>query len=291
MNTFVKIIVRFAADMNAQMTSAERAVAFTQIPPERGQNLPKSLPKEWPNAGRLEFQDVSLWYYKGGPEILKNISFKVNPREKIGIAGRTGAGKSSLVAALMRLALTEGDIYVDGLNIREINVVFSRQVISVISQAPILINGTVRINLDPLGEHSDSEIWNALAQTKMTSSISNLPKKLENEINSSESSFSLGERQLLHLTRVLLKKNKIIIFDEATGKVDRKTDEDIQSIVREVFKDCTVITIAHRLSTILDSDRIMILDQGKIVDCGTPQELLNKEHSLLKQLLELSSEN
>jgi ABC-type multidrug transport system fused ATPase/permease subunit len=180
---------------------------------------------------------------------------------------------------------------VDGLNIREINVVSSRQVISVISQAPILINGTIRVNLDPVGEHSDSEIWQALAQTKMTSAISNLPRKLHNEITSSDSNFSLGERQLLHLTRVLLKKNKIIIFDEATGKVDRKTDEDIQNVVREVFKDCTVITIAHRLSTILDSDRIMILDQGKIVDCGTPQSLLNKEGSLLKQLLELSSEN
>ena len=182
-NEFLNLAIRHSADFNTYMTSAERAMAYVQIPPELGHNLPESSPKEWPNAGKLEFQGVSLWHYKDGPKVLKNISFKVNPGEKIGIAGRTGAGKSSLVAALMRLALTEGDIYVDGLNIREINVVFSRQVISVISQAPILINGTVRINLDPLGEHSDTEIWNALAQTKMTSSISNLPKKLENEIN------------------------------------------------------------------------------------------------------------
>jgi ABC-type multidrug transport system fused ATPase/permease subunit len=125
----------------------------------------------------------------------------------------------------------------------------------------------------------------------MESAISNLPGELDNEINSSDSNFSLGERQLLHLTRVLLKKNMIIIFDEATGKVDRKTDEDIQNVVREVFKDCTVITIAHRLSTILDSDRIMLLDQGNIVDCDTPQALLKNEDGLLKQLLELSSEN
>ena len=290
-NLSVTAMIRHGSDFSTCMTSAERAMAYAQIPPEPGQCLSEFLPKEWPNAGGVEFQNVSLWYYKDGPKVLKNISFKVNPREKIGIVGRTGAGKSSLVAALMRLALTDGDIYVDGLNIREINVVSSRQVISVISQTPILINGTIRINLDPLGEYSDSEIWKALLQTKMTSAISNLPKKLENEINSSDSNFSLGERQLLHLTRVLLKKNKIIIFDEATGKVDRKTDEGIQSIVRDVFKDCTVITIAHRLSTILDSDRIMILNQGKIVDCGTPQELLNKEDSLLKQLLELSPEN
>ena len=273
------------------MTSAERAVAFTQIPPEAGQSLHESPPKEWPHAGGVEFQGVSLWHYKDGPKVLKNISFKVNPGEKIGIVGRTGAGKSSLVAALMRLALTEGDIFVDGLNIREINVVSSRQVISVISQAPALVNGTIRINLDPLGEYSDTEIWKALAQTKMSSVISNMPRKLENEINSVDSNLSLGERQLLHLSRVLLKKSKIIVFDEATGKVDRKTDDDIQEIVREILKDCTVITIAHRLSTVLESDRIMILDQGRIVDYGSPQALLSKQDSLLKQLLELSSEN
>ena len=122
----------------------------------------------------------------------------------------------------------------------------------------------------------------------MIPAISNLPKKLETEVNPNDFNFSLGERQLLHLTRVLLKKNKIIIFDEATGKVDRKTDEDMQRIAAEVFKDCTVITIAHRLSTILDSDKIMILDQGEIVDWGTPQALLNKKDSLLRQLLEQS---
>jgi ABC-type multidrug transport system fused ATPase/permease subunit len=284
-------MIRHIADFSTYMTSAERAMGYTQIPPEPGQYLPEFTAKKWPNAGEVKFQSVSLRYYKGGPEILKNISFKVNPKEKIGIAGRTGAGKSSLVAALMRLSLTEGNIFVNGLNIREMNVASSRQLISVISQTPILINGTIRVNLDPLGEHRDSEIWKALAKTKMTSAISNLPKKLDNEINSGDSDFSLGERQLLHLTRVLLKKNEIIIFDEATGKVDRKTDEDIQSVVRDVFKDRTVITIAHRLSTILNSDRIMILDQGNIVDSGTPQALLNREDSLLKQLLELSPEN
>ena len=289
-NEAVKLLARFGSDAHTQMTSAERALAFTQIPPEAGQSLQESPPKEWPHAGGIEFQDVSLWHHKDGPKVLKNISFKVNPGEKIGIVGRTGAGKSSLVAALMRLALTEGDIFVDGLNIREINVVSSRQVISVISQAPALVNGTIRINLDPLGEYSDTEIWKALAQTRMISVISNMPRKLENEISASDSNFSLGERQLLHLSRVLLKKSKIIVFDEATGKVDRKTDDDIQEIVREVLKDCTVITIAHRLTTVLNSDRIMILDQGRIVDCGSPQALLGKEDSLLKQLLELSSE-
>ena len=268
--------------------SAERALAYTRIPPERGHDLSDSVPESWPNAGGIEFRDVSLWHYTGGPKVLKNISFKINPSEKIGITGRTGAGKSSLVAALMRLAETGGNIFVDGLDIGAINVHVSRQATSVISQAPTLTNGRIRMNLDPFDEHTDSQIWNALTQTKMDSVVSSLPMKLDTEINSSDSNFSLGERQLLHLTRVLLKKNKIVIFDEATGKVDKKTDEEIQKIVRDVFKDCTVITIAHRLSTILSCDRIIILDQGKIVDCDTPRELLSKENSLLKQLLEMS---
>ncbi len=289
-NDAVKLLARFGSDAHTLMTSAERALTFTKIAPESGHCLHEFPLNEWPLTGGVEFQDVSLWYYRDGPKVLKNISFKVNPGEKIGIMGRTGAGKSSLVAALMRLALTDGHIFVDGLNIKEINVVAFRQVISVISQAPALVNGTIRINLDPLGEYSDIEIWKALAQTRMISVISNMPRKLENEINASDSNFSLGERQLLHLSRVILKKSKIIVFDEATGKVDRKTDDDIQKIVREVLKDCTVITIAHRLSTVLNSDRIMILDQGKIVDCGSPQALLGKKDSLLKQLLELSSE-
>ena len=283
-------IIRFGANANTQMTSAERAVAFTKINPERGHGPHEPPPEDWPRSGEVEFQNTSLRYYKGGPEVIKNISFKVNSKEKIGIVGRTGAGKSSLVAALMRLALTEGHIFVDGLDIRQIDVVSSRRAISVISQAPNLMNGTVKTNLDPYNEFSDTEIWSALKQTKMSSIISSLPQKLENEISSGGSSFSLGERQLMHLTRVLLKKSKIIIFDEATGKVDKKTDDDIQSIVRDVCEECTVITIAHRLSTVLDCNRILILDQGKIVDYGAPQLLLSKENSLLKQLVDISSE-
>ena len=281
-------MIRFSAGANTQMTSAERTVAFTKIPPEIGHSLCKHPPKQWPQDGGIEFQRVSLWYYEDGPKVLKNISFKVNAKEKIGIVGRTGAGKSSLIAALMRLALIEGDIFVDGLNIREVDVISSRRVISVISQAPNLMNGTVKTNLDPSNEYSDTEIWSALAQTKMSSTISNLPRKLQNEISSGGSSFSLGERQLMHLTRVLLKKSKIIIFDEATGKVDKKTDDDIQSIVRDVCKECTVITIAHRMSTVLGCDRILILDQGQIVDFDTPQALLSKENSVLNYLLEIS---
>ena len=171
----------------------------------------------------------------------------------------------------MRLAFIEGDIFVDGLNMTQIDVTSSRQAISVISQAPNLINGTVKANLYPSNECSDTEIWSALAQTKMSSTISSLPRKLEFEINSGGSSFSLGERQLIHLTRVLLKKSKVIIFDEATGKVNKKTDDDIQGIIRDVCKECTVITIAHRMSTVLGCDRILILDQGQIVDFDTPQ--------------------
>ena len=259
-------------------------LTYTRIQPERGQDLTRTPPENWPHAGGIEFRDVSLWHYTGSPSALKNISFKINSSEKIEIAGRTGAGKSSLVAALMRLAETRGELLVDGLNINDFNVLSTRKCISVISQSPTLIKGTIRLNLDPFGEHTDTEIWQALNRTKISSVVKNLPKKLDARLDIGNSSFSVGEKQLLNLARVLLQNNKIVIFDEATGKIDGNTDKEIQRIIGEAFKECTVITIAHRLSTILDCDRTMVLDQGEIMEFDRPDVLLNKPSGLLKQL-------
>ena len=283
----IDYVVRVTGDVNSQMTSAERVLAYTRIQPERGQDSPKTPPRNWPHTGAIEFRDVSLWHYTGSPNALKNISFKINSSEKVGIAGRTGAGKSSLVAALMRLAETRGEIMIDGLNIEDFNVLSTRKCMSVISQSPTLINGTIRLNLDPLAQHTDTEIWQALNRTKMSSTVKNLPKTLDSELDNDNSSLSVGEKQLLNLARVLLQNNKIVIFDEATGKIDGNTDQEIQRIIGEVFKECTVITIAHRLSTILDCDRVMVLDQGEIMEFDRPDVLLNKPSGLLKQLQEI----
>ena len=268
------------------MTSAERALEYTRIQPESGQNSPKTPPENWPNMGQIVAKDVSLWHYNGGPLVLKNITFKINVSEKIGIVGRTGAGKSSLIAALMRLAETRGEILIDGLNINDFNTLSTRKCLSVISQIPTLINGTVRLNIDPLGEHTDAEIWNALHRTKMSSAVKNMPKALDSELSQDNSNFSIGEKQLLNLARVLLQNNKIVIFDEATGKIDGNTDKEIQRIISDDLKECTIITISHRLDTILDCDRVMVLDQGEIKEFDNVSVLLNKTGGLLKQLKE-----
>ena len=240
--------------------------------------------------GDIHFSDVSLRHYENGPRALRNISFHIRPSEKIGIAGRTGAGKSSLVAAIMRISESEGEIIIDDINIKDLHVQYARRQISVISQSPILLNSSMRLNLDPQRQFTDSEIWEALGHMQMKSVISSLPGQLEYEITGSGSNFSVGERQLLHLARVLLRKNKIIIFDEATANVDPNTDEIIQRKIREEFKTCTVITIAHRLNTILDCDRIMLLDRGEIVEFDNAKILL-KKGGFFSQLYEASNTN
>lgn len=287
----VQYLIRVFAKVHSQMTSAEATIAYTKIDPETGHDIDKKPPKDWPHAGSIQFKNVSLRYYKDGPKALRDLTFEIKASEKIGIVGHTGAGKSSLVAALMRMAETAGEIIVDGINIMDLNVLSTRRSISVISQSSTLISSSIRANLDPSAMFTDSEIWDALAQMQMKTVISSLPHKLESVIMEASSAFSVGERQLLNLARVLLRKSKIIIFDEATGKMDRKTDEQIQEILRNVFKDCTVITIAHRLSTILECDRIMLLDCGKIVEFDKPEILWENEAGLLRQLCRLTSEN
>ena len=279
-------VIRLFGEVNSQMTSAERVLNYTRIQPESGQNLPKSPPENWPNTGEIVAKDVSLWHYHGGSLALKNITFKINAAEKIGIAGRTGAGKSSLIAALMRLTETRGEILIDGLNINDFNTTSTRKCVSVISQTPTLINGTVRLNIDPLGEHTDAKIWNALHRTKMSSAVESMPKALDSELSQDNSNFSIGEKQLLNLARVLLQNNKIVIFDEATGKIDGNTDKEIQRIISEDLQECTIITISHRLDTILDCDRVMVLDQGEIKEFDNVSVLLNKTGGLLKELKE-----
>ena len=170
---------RYLVEIQAQMTSAERILAYTEIKPEKGNEIKEQPPKDWPESGKIEFKNVSLRYYENGPKALKDISFQINPCEKIGVAGRTGAGKSSLVAALMRIGETEGDIIVDNSNIECLNLQSTRQRISVISQSPDLFSGSIRENLNPTGGTNDSEIWNVLDQIELSFLVQSLPRKLD----------------------------------------------------------------------------------------------------------------
>ena len=276
--------VRQCAEVENFMTSVERVVTYTELTPETGYGTETKPPKDWPNKGRIAIKDMSLVYYPGGPKILKNLNFQIMPGEKIGIAGRTGAGKSSLVSALFRMPEPRGEIFIDDVDFLSLNLQKARQGISVITQDPVLFNSTLRMNLDPFERYADHSIWQALEGASLKPLVEGLSEQLSHEVTECGSNFSVGERQLICLARALLLRNKVIIMDEATANVDYKTDKLIHNTIRTQFEDCTVITIAHRLDTILSYDRVMVLEDGQVVEFDTPEILLRKDHGALATL-------
>lgn len=210
----------------------------------------------------------------------------INLQEKIGIVGRTGAGKSSIAQSLFRMAHNDGQILIDDIDIHTIGLHDLRKRISIIPQDPILFSGTLRYNLDPFGERTDDELWMALDQVELKSVVMALRGAIDCQVQDGGSNFSVGQRQLICLARAILRNNKILILDEATANVDSQTDALIQETIRSRFAECTVITIAHRLNTIMDSDKVLVLDAGKIVEYGHPFELIESSNGFFKQLLD-----
>lgn len=245
----------------------------------------------WPSEGRIEFEGVELRYFEHDEPVLRDLSFAIEAREKIGIVGRTGAGKSSIIAALFRLTQPRGVIRIDGIDTAHVSLRFLRRKISIIPQEPILFSGSVRRNLDPFDEYADAAIWAALDSVKLRDVLlggdndstcnnkngDNKNRGLDTLVREGGSNFSTGERQLICLARAILRKNKILVLDEATANVDPQTDRFIQRTIRHQFRDCTVITIAHRLNTIMDCDRVLVLDAGKICEFDEPHALLQKQ--------------
>lgn len=224
----------------------------------------------WPSQGEIEFYKYSARYRPDTDIVLNNVSFIIKPYEKIGIMGRTGSGKSSIVNALFRVfESTSGRIFVDGVDIAEIGLDLLRQKLCVIPQDPALFQGSLRENIDLLKQFFDEEILETIKLVQLDFG----DKTLDMEIKENASNLSVGQKQLICIVRALLKKSKIIILDEATASIDYKTDMLIQKVVRERFKDCTVMTIAHRVNTILNSDRILVLDKGRVVEFDTPKKL------------------
>jgi len=247
------------------------------------------LPKNWPDKGEISIENIAFRYRPNLPLVLKGVSAVIKPQEKIGIVGRTGAGKSSLVLALFRIIeLSSGKIVIDDEPIGIIGLHVLRKNLAIIPQDPILFRGTVRSNLDPFGQFSDKELWESLEAVELLVQISKMPGGIEATITEFGENLSHGTRQLMCLARALLKKCKILVMDEATANVDFETDYLIQKTIRRECKDVTVLTIAHRLNTIMDSDRVMVFHDGLLAEFDSPQKLLANPKSMFYALVKES---
>ncbi|XP_039501135.1 probable multidrug resistance-associated protein lethal(2)03659 [Drosophila santomea] len=275
--------MRQSAELENSMTSVERVLEYRNLETEgvfesAGDKKP---PKEWPQEGLISAEQLSL-RYSPDPKtdrVLKSLTFLIKPREKIGVVGRTGAGKSSLINALFRLSYNDGSLVIDSKDVVGLGLHDLRSKISIIPQEPVLFSGTVRYNLDPFAQYADEQLWEALEEVHLKDEVSELPKGLESVVAEGGANYSVGQRQLVCLARAILRENRILVMDEATANVDPQTDALIQSTIRRKFRDCTVLTIAHRLNTIIDSDRVMVLDAGTLVEFGSPFELLTQSGS------------
>ncbi|KAF7996691.1 hypothetical protein HCN44_002337 [Aphidius gifuensis] len=273
--------IRQSTELDNCMTSVERVCEFTNLESEPPlDSLPDKKPKEeWPESGKIEFKNVNMSYDPEEAPVLKNLNFTIGAKEKVGIVGRTGAGKSSLISALFRLAYIDGKIEIDGIDTGEIGLHDLRSKISIIPQEPFLFAGTLRRNLDPFDLYKDHLLWSALEDVELKE------MGLQAHVNEGGSNLSVGQRQLVCLARAIIRNNRVLILDEATANVDPRTDELIQKTIRRKFADCTVLTIAHRLNTVMDNDKILVMDAGTVVEFDHPHVLLQNPDGALTSMI------
>nr|QWN59146.1 ATP-binding cassette C transporter [Rehmannia glutinosa] len=281
-------VLRQASRAENSLNSAERVGTYIDLPSEAPDVIEGHRPPPgWPASGLVKFEDVFLRYRPGLPPVLRGLSFDIYPHQKVGIVGRTGAGKSSMINALFRIVeLERGRILIDDFDIAKFGLTDLRKVLSIIPQSPVLFSGNVRFNLDPFGEHNDQDLWEALERAHLKNVIRRSSLGLDAEVLEGGENFSVGQRQLLSLARALLRRSKILVLDEATAAVDVRTDALIQKTIREEFKSCTMLTIAHRLNTIIDSDQILVLDSGQVIEYDTPENLLASGASAFSKMVQ-----
>ncbi|CAH1643464.1 unnamed protein product [Spodoptera littoralis] len=279
--------VRQTAEVISQMTSVERILQYTHIEREpKWDKGEKETPKGWPSRGQIQFKSCYMKYTPEDLPVLKNLNLVIESGWKVGIVGRTGAGKSSLISSLFRLAIVEGEVLIDDVDTAYLALQDLRSKISIIPQEPVLFSATVRYNLDPFNNYDDDQLWQALEAVDLKAAVPSLDFK----VSEGGSNFSLGQRQLVCLARAILRANRILVLDEATANVDPKTDEFIQRTIRTRFADCTVLTVAHRLNTIMDSDRVMVMDSGRLVEFDHPYLLLNNPEGHFTKMVKETSE-
>lgn len=270
--------IRQWAEIENQMTSVERVLEYTTVKQE---NKAGQVINDWPRQGEVVYKNVNLTYTNSNERVLKNINFRINPKEKIGVVGRTGAGKSSIIATLFRLYEVEGQITVDGVDTKTVSLDYLRDKISIIPQDPVLFAGTIRSNIDPIEKYTDNEIWHAIEAAKLKSIVDNL----DSEIDENGTNFSVGQRQLICMARAIVRRNKIIVLDEATANMDPETDALINSAIQKNFANCTVFTIAHKLHSVLKSDKVMVLEKGEIIEFDSPANLLNDKDGIFYNMV------
>ncbi|KAJ8472316.1 hypothetical protein ONZ45_g16692 [Pleurotus djamor] len=292
----IDIVTRVAAQLELDFNSVERISEYLDVPQEAPAIInDRRPPAYWPSSdGSVIFEDLVIRYAETLPAVLRNISFTINPREKIGVVGRTGSGKSTLALSLLRMVEAQkGRIIIDGIDIATIGLEDLRTRVTIVSQDVSLFAGTIRSNLDPLGEHTDQECWDVLERCHLLpllrANFTNGEFTLDMSIGK-DGSLSAGERQLVSLSRAVLRRTNIIILDEATSQIDNKLDDQIQKTIREELSSALVITIAHRLKTIIDYDRILVLDNGEIVEFGPPTELLAQPGSAFREMCRKSAD-
>ena len=323
-------VVRCFAQMEAAMNATERVLFYTEeIPHEAPSNtdglksimdatgpssgtINKGLSPSvfavnlkgvenpdasWPSRGTIKLQNLRMRYRADTPLVIKGLDIDIDGGSRVGVVGRTGSGKSSLLLTLLRIvepSLPDSDEYeapilIDGVDILRVGLTDLRSKIGIIPQSPVLFSGTIRSNLDPFDDYNDDEIWSALEGCGMKVTVEEMSDLLlHSPVAEYGENLSQGQRQLLCLGRALLKKCKVLLLDEATSSVDYETDKEIQRTLREAFSDCTVLTIAHRVNTIMDSDNILVMVNGKVGEYGSPQELLADKKSVFSDIVKHS---
>eukprot|EP00090_Calanus_glacialis_P002437 TRINITY_DN11824_c0_g1_i1.p1 TRINITY_DN11824_c0_g1~~TRINITY_DN11824_c0_g1_i1.p1 ORF type:complete len:1639 (-),score=332.95 TRINITY_DN11824_c0_g1_i1:544-5460(-) len=277
-------LVRMTSEVETNIVAVERLDEYSQIETEADwEKSETTVDESWPAEGQISLVNYSTRYRSGLDLVLKDITASFKGGERVGIVGRTGAGKSSLTLALFRLIEpAEGTIKIDGVDITTLGLHKLRSRLTIIPQDPVLFSGTLRHNLDPFEQYSDEAVWAALRQSHLSEFVSGLSSSLQHEVSEGGENLSVGQRQLICLARALLRKTKVLVLDEATAAVDLETDDLIQSTIRSEFKGCTIITIAHRLNTVLDYDRILVLKEGGIAELDSPKNLMQQDGGIFR---------
>ncbi|CAN6270976.1 unnamed protein product [Urochloa humidicola] len=278
LNSLVYYTISISCMIENNMVAVERVHQYSTLPSEAAWEVADCLPSpNWPSRGDIDVKDLKVRYRQNTPLILKGITVNIKSGEKIGVVGRTGSGKSTLVQALFRIVEpAEGHIIIDGVDICTVGLHDLRSRFGVIPQEPVLFEGTVRSNIDPTGRYSEAEIWQALERCQLKDIVASKPEKLDALVADMGENWSVGQKQLLCFGRVILKRSRILFMDEATASVDSQTDAAIQRIIREEFAECTVISIAHRIPTVMDSDRVLVLDSGLVAEFDAPSKLMGR---------------